>query len=93
MHRAIIFQAALVSTAVALVYLVEGKQTRRAQDEDMYKRDADALQQRQAGVTVVEVPADDAVVGEEPTTVHELGSTKEDLRLRLGHAPHEPVLG
>ena len=53
MHRAVIFQAALVTTAVASVYLVEGKQTRRSQDED--KRD-EALHQH-AGVAVVEVPA------------------------------------
>lgn len=62
MHRAVIFQAALVASAVAFVYGVEGKQTRRAQDE--VKRDQAAHhhhhphQRGGTGVEVVEVPAD-----------------------------------
>ncbi|KAI0752170.1 major facilitator superfamily domain-containing protein [Fomes fomentarius] len=49
MHRAVIFQAALVTSAVVFVFGVEGKQTRRAQDE----RGGTGT-----GVEVVEVPAD-----------------------------------
>ena len=56
MHRAFIFQASLVSAAVLLIFGVEGKQTRRAQDE--LRRDqavhAAAAHER-AGVEVVEV--------------------------------------
>ena len=33
MHRAIVFQAAIVCSAVATIYTIEGKQTRRVQDE------------------------------------------------------------
>ncbi|KAI0737523.1 major facilitator superfamily domain-containing protein [Daedaleopsis nitida] len=79
MHHAVIFQGALVSTAVALVYLLEGKQTRRAQDEDMYKRDAEVLQQQQqqAGVAV---PADEAEA--ESVSEHGVDSTNADSRLR-----------
>ena len=33
MRRAVIFQACVVCAAVAVVYVIEGKQTRRAQDE------------------------------------------------------------
>ncbi|KAI0742681.1 MFS general substrate transporter [Daedaleopsis nitida] len=90
MHRAVIFQAALVTTAVASVYLVEGKQTRRSQDED--KRD-EALHQH-AGVAVVEVPAGDseAEVEASPVSAHELDSMSSHSRLRPGHAP-EPVSG
>ncbi len=35
MHRAVIFQAVLVSAVITFIYLVEGKQTRRARDEEM----------------------------------------------------------
>ena len=34
MHRAFIFQGALVTSVVAFVYLLEGKQTRRNLDEE-----------------------------------------------------------
>ena len=45
MRRAVIFQASVVSAAVAFIYAIEGKQTRRAQDEA--KRDA-AVEARRA---------------------------------------------
>ncbi|KAL1938967.1 hypothetical protein VTO73DRAFT_11120 [Trametes versicolor] len=35
MHHAVIFQAVLVSAVITFIYLVEGKQTRRARDEEM----------------------------------------------------------
>ncbi|KAI0772495.1 MFS general substrate transporter [Trametes elegans] len=35
LHRAVIFQGVFVTAVVALVYLLEGKQTRRAVDEEM----------------------------------------------------------
>ena len=57
MHRAIIFQASLVASATVFIFAVEGKQTRRAQDE--VKRDELALQHQQQGVDVVEVPVDE----------------------------------
>ncbi|KAI0744766.1 MFS general substrate transporter [Earliella scabrosa] len=57
MHRAIIFQASLVASATVFIFAVEGKQTRRAQDE--VKRDELALQHQQQGVEVVEVPVEE----------------------------------
>ncbi len=58
MHHAIIFQGALGMAVVASVYLLEGKQTRRAQDEvkrDEASRTHDRANQRPAPGTGVEV--------------------------------------
>ena len=55
MHRAFIFQASLVSAAVLLIFGVEGKQTRRAQDELRRDQAARAAAHERAGVEVVEV--------------------------------------
>ena len=55
MHRAFIFQASLVSAAVLLVFGVEGKQTRRAQDELRRDQAARVATHERAGVEVVEV--------------------------------------
>ena len=54
MRHAVIFQAAIVAAATLFVYGVEGKQTRRAQDET--RRDHAAAEH--TGVEVLEVPAD-----------------------------------
>ncbi|KAH9922288.1 MFS general substrate transporter [Epithele typhae] len=56
MHRAIVFQGAVVASALALVYLVEGKQTRRAADEQA--RDGAAAERVAVTVAVVDAGAD-----------------------------------
>ncbi len=57
MRRAFIFQASVISASVLLIHLVEGKQTRRAQDE--LKRDqAERATHQRLGIEVVEVPSE-----------------------------------
>ncbi|RDX43667.1 MFS general substrate transporter [Lentinus brumalis] len=57
MRRAFIFQASVISASVLLIHLVEGKQTRRAQDE--LKRDqAERATHQHVGIEVVEVPSE-----------------------------------
>ncbi|PIL26139.1 MFS general substrate transporter [Ganoderma sinense ZZ0214-1] len=56
MHRAIIFQGVLGMAVVVLVYLLEGKQTRRAQDEVRDEAARTHDQSTGPGVDVLEVP-------------------------------------
>ncbi|KAI0351646.1 MFS general substrate transporter [Trametes cingulata] len=57
MHRAVIFQGALVSAVIVFIYLVEGKQTRRARDEAAINRASRAFSAAECGEpgTTVEV--------------------------------------
>ncbi|KAI1787322.1 MFS general substrate transporter [Ganoderma leucocontextum] len=78
MHHAIIFQGVLGMSVVALVYLLEGKQTRRAQDEakrNESERTHDLATQRAAagtGVDVHEVPFSPSEDGPEPLSPVEI---------------------
>ncbi|KAI0668890.1 MFS general substrate transporter [Trametes maxima] len=62
MHRSAIFQGVLVTAVIVFVYLVEGKQTRRAQDEEMRRalarasRSMDSPDRDATGVEIREVP-------------------------------------
>ena len=81
MRRAVIFQASVVSAAVAFIYAIEGKQTRRAQDEA--KRDAavEARRARERGTSVEVVEAgretDDDVSARASVAAHERGEDME----------------
>ncbi|KAM5538876.1 hypothetical protein V8D89_007598 [Ganoderma adspersum] len=80
MHHAIIFQGVLGMAVVASVYLLEGKQTRRAQDED--KRDEaartqDLANQRAATRTGVDVHEVQSI--EEPQTPSPADIARVDL--------------
>ena len=54
MRRAVIFQASVVCAAVVFIYAIEGKQTRRARDEEFQRA---AAAQARTPVTVAVVDA------------------------------------
>ena len=92
MHHAIIFQGVLGMAVVASVYLLEGKQTRREQDED--KRDEaartqDLASQRaaatRAGVDVHEVQSSSSI--KEPETP----SPADMMRVDLESGKESPI--
>ena len=92
MHHAIIFQGVLGMAVVASVYLLEGKQTRREQDED--KRDEaartqDLASQRaaatRAGVDVHEVQSSSSI--KEPETP----SPADIMRVDLESGKESPI--
>ena len=80
MRRAVIFQASVVCAAVVFIYAIEGKQTRRAQDEA--RRDAAAAAEdhrprgRATSVEVVEAPRDASV----PAAAVGVGAVAEQSR-------------
>ena len=52
MRRAVIFQACVVCAVAACAYAIQGKQTRRARDEDVQRAAAAAAAQAQARAPV-----------------------------------------
>ncbi|TBU57173.1 MFS general substrate transporter [Dichomitus squalens] len=94
MHRAFIFQGAVVAVVVVFVYLVEGKQTRRFQDEEKREEadralDLESRRRQGAQVEVHEVQSRTAVgsTPEEPKPQ----MSPSDVDLESGKETEGPV--
>ena len=78
MHRAFIFQGALVTSVVAFVYLLEGKQTRRNLDEEKREEADRALNLQSRGQR--ETTRVDVQEVHELQSQTEVGSTPEERK-------------
>ena len=81
MHRAFIFQGALVTSVVAFVYLLEGKQTRRNLDEEKREEADRALNLESRGQR--ETTRVDVQEVHELQSQTEVGSTPEERERRM----------
>ena len=83
MHRAFIFQGALVTSVVAFVYLLEGKQTRRNLDEEKREEADRALGLESRGHRQREATRVDVQEVHELQSQTEVGSTPEERERRM----------